>query len=269
MNSYSLMIVSLVGLFVVNTAHADVIVSQADVIDGAYRFSLGLNDVGPGTNAFDKAVSSRINVLDELETFTGNPTRYVRAAPDSSFAEFIIRWDFSSTSLRPTGASFDDNLFLFRFDTLDLVQATTAWSIDGVVYSPIKSLESSGIVVSDQTVNSVTFSSAATEVWYRVTFEVLPGDNNGVFDRFQNQWGRSSDVVPGLDETVFGVTFISSNGCSADLAEPFGVLNFFDLLVYIDLFNASDLQADLTSPFSVINFFDLLAYLSAFNAGCP
>lgn len=59
-------------------------------------------------------------------------------------------------------------------------------------------------------------------------------------------------------------------GCSiADLAEPFGVLNFFDLSAYLALFNNADPSADLAAPFGTLNFFDLSAYLSLFNAGCP
>lgn len=57
--------------------------------------------------------------------------------------------------------------------------------------------------------------------------------------------------------------------CQADLAEPFGTINFFDLLAYIALFNAQDPQADLAEPPGVFNFFDLTAYLSSYNAACP
>ncbi|MCH8509209.1 MAG: hypothetical protein LAT64_13700, partial [Phycisphaerales bacterium] len=58
-------------------------------------------------------------------------------------------------------------------------------------------------------------------------------------------------------------------GCSpADLAEPFGVLNFFDLAAYLDLYNAGDLAADFTGD-GELNFFDIAEYLTVFNAGCP
>ncbi|MCC5823790.1 MAG: hypothetical protein LAT64_11890 [Phycisphaerales bacterium] len=57
--------------------------------------------------------------------------------------------------------------------------------------------------------------------------------------------------------------------CIADLAEPYGVLNFFDLAAYLDLYAAGDPAADWAPPFGELNFFDLAAYLDAFNAGCP
>ncbi len=64
--------------------------------------------------------------------------------------------------------------------------------------------------------------------------------------------------------------FTREGGCSpADLAEPYGVLNFFDLAAYMGLFTTQDPGADLAAPFGVFNFFDVAAYLSAFNAGCP
>jgi glucose/arabinose dehydrogenase/uncharacterized protein (DUF433 family) len=59
-------------------------------------------------------------------------------------------------------------------------------------------------------------------------------------------------------------------GCSsADLAEPYGSLNFFDVAAYLALYNANDPAADLAAPFGTLNFFDISAYLSAYNAGCP
>lgn len=58
-------------------------------------------------------------------------------------------------------------------------------------------------------------------------------------------------------------------GCPADLAEPFGQLNFFDLAAYLSMYNAQEPGADLAEPFGVWNFFDLAAYLTLYNAGCP
>jgi hypothetical protein len=61
----------------------------------------------------------------------------------------------------------------------------------------------------------------------------------------------------------------SSPGCSAaDLVEPYGVLNFFDLASFLDLYNAQNAAADFNDD-TLINFFDLSAYLDIYNAGCP
>ena len=54
----------------------------------------------------------------------------------------------------------------------------------------------------------------------------------------------------------------------ADLVEPFGVLDFFDVAEYLARFSAGDLAADLNGD-GLLDFFDVSANLSAFSAGCP
>jgi hypothetical protein len=56
--------------------------------------------------------------------------------------------------------------------------------------------------------------------------------------------------------------------CQADLAEPFGSLNFFDISAFIALFGASDPIADITGD-GLFNFFDVSGYMDTFSAGCP
>ncbi|MCC5824299.1 MAG: M12 family metallo-peptidase [Phycisphaerales bacterium] len=62
---------------------------------------------------------------------------------------------------------------------------------------------------------------------------------------------------------------IVGSDCPADLAPPYGELNFFDFAAYMALFNAQDPAADLAPPFGEWNFFDVAEYLRQFNAGCP
>ncbi len=62
---------------------------------------------------------------------------------------------------------------------------------------------------------------------------------------------------------------IRYSGCPADLAEPFCVLDFSDVLAYLTAFGAMDPAADLAEPVGVFNFSDVLAFLTAFGAGCP
>jgi hypothetical protein len=57
--------------------------------------------------------------------------------------------------------------------------------------------------------------------------------------------------------------------CPADLAPPFGSLNFFDIAEFIARYTAQDPGADLAAPFGVFNFFDVAAYISLYNDGCP
>ncbi|MCR9075625.1 MAG: YncE family protein [bacterium] len=54
----------------------------------------------------------------------------------------------------------------------------------------------------------------------------------------------------------------------ADLAEPYGELNFFDVSEFLARYNASDLSVDFNGD-GMLNFFDVSAFLVAYNAGCP
>lgn len=48
-----------------------------------------------------------------------------------------------------------------------------------------------------------------------------------------------------------------------------GQLNFFEISLYMDIFNTADPATDRAEPAGVFNFFDMAAYLDRFNKGCP
>jgi hypothetical protein len=59
-------------------------------------------------------------------------------------------------------------------------------------------------------------------------------------------------------------------GCNpADLADPFGSLDFSDVLAFLGAFASMDPAADLAPPTDVFDFSDVVTFLSAFGAGCP
>jgi len=85
--------------------------------------------------------------------------------------------------------------------------------------------------------------------------------------------GSSPFILRMSDSPFIGAWMVQADGinaalCVADVAEPFGVLNFFDVAAFIGMFNAQDPAADLAEPFAVWNFFDLVAFLEAFGDGC-
>ncbi len=83
-------------------------------------------------------------------------------------------------------------------------------------------------------------------------------------DLFNSATGAEADAdIFALSVRVIGPP------CPADLAEPFGTLNFFDISAFIGLFNAGDPTADVAAPFGSLNFFDVAEYIARFNAGCP
>ncbi len=57
--------------------------------------------------------------------------------------------------------------------------------------------------------------------------------------------------------------------CPGDLAEPFGVLDFSDIIAFLAAFGAAGPLADLAAPFGVLDFSDVIAFLTAFAQGCP
>ena len=63
---------------------------------------------------------------------------------------------------------------------------------------------------------------------------------------------------------------IAGPGCSpVDLAEPFGVLDFSDVVAFLAAFGAADPAADLAPPLGTLDFSDVLAFATDFAAGCP
>lgn len=86
--------------------------------------------------------------------------------------------------------------------------------------------------------------------------QVLRFVNMGAFDTEYN-----------LNRFTFTSTGPSS--CNdADLAEPFGELNFFDVSAFLAAYNGQDQSADLNND-GEFNFFDVSQFLSIYNSGCP
>ncbi len=79
---------------------------------------------------------------------------------------------------------------------------------------------------------------------------------------------------PGAGVTDFSVTLpipsAGMAGCNeADIAEPFGSLDFSDVSAFLLAFSTSDPAADIAVPFGAWDFSDVAAFLGAFGAGCP
>jgi len=79
------------------------------------------------------------------------------------------------------------------------------------------------------------------------------------------------DGNTGFDDTELPITINGTNpACNlADLAEPFGALDFTDVVAFLTAFGSMDAPADLAEPFGTFDFSDVVAFLTAFGAGCP
>ncbi|MFK7884954.1 MAG: CotH kinase family protein [Phycisphaerales bacterium] len=111
------------------------------------------------------------------------------------------------------------------------------------------------------------------------------GEAVGLFDRASNQFAQIdavsfsqqvADVSEGRapDGSDCVATFAPSPGSfnpagPADISDPIGTLNFFDIAGYIAIYNAADPLADLAEPLGVLNFFDIVEYINQYNNGCP
>lgn len=82
--------------------------------------------------------------------------------------------------------------------------------------------------------------------------------------------GPTVNGVYGVEGGFWSVPMNTPVSCNeADLAEPFDVLDFSDVLSFLTAFGSQDPAADLAAPFGVWDFSDVLSFLGAFGAGCP
>ncbi len=98
--------------------------------------------------------------------------------------------------------------------------------------------------------------------------ELLPLDLDGLARRVD-------DAAPdsGLGDSPIvdrGAYERAPSGCNiADLAVPYGALDFTDIVAFLGAFGAMDPLADLAPPMGTFDFTDVVAFLGAFGAGCP
>jgi hypothetical protein len=81
--------------------------------------------------------------------------------------------------------------------------------------------------------------------------------------------GDATNNIQGYQLTVSSID-LPMQGCNeADLAEPFGTLDFSDVVAFLGAFGAMGADADLAPPFGTWDFSDVVTFLGAFGAGCP
>lgn len=167
-------------------------------------------------------------------------------------------------------------------DPMTGVQPPEFFPIGGeyaVYYNPEFSTSHARVIDlgSGETVANVPITLGADSVELIVPLDDLGGDD-GVMG-----FGVASGTA--INEVSFAPTDIAPNEaeggpllnltcpvqapCPADIAEPFGVLDFNDVLEFLSAFSNNYIGADLVPPFGVWDFSDVFAYLVLFGAGCP
>ncbi len=71
------------------------------------------------------------------------------------------------------------------------------------------------------------------------------------------------------DSNMNGTPDDCENPCPADLAEPFGTLDFSDVIAFLTAFGNMQPPADLALPIGTFDFSDIIAFLELFGGGCP
>jgi hypothetical protein len=82
-------------------------------------------------------------------------------------------------------------------------------------------------------------------------------------DTLHNLWTQT-----GRGEPILMASSTVQLRCAADLAEPFGSLNFQDIVAFVSAYNAGHVSADLAEPFGTFNFFDLAEFIRLFTGAC-
>lgn len=112
-----------------------------------------------------------------------------------------------------------------------------------------------------------TFASGASILYRRADADpnYEPADA-GLPDVALGGLGLAELIRPGTLDAVLALAY--EDACQSDFAEPFGVLDFFDVLAFLRAFADLDFAADLTGD-GDLNFFDVARFLHLFEAGCP
>ncbi|MEM7628044.1 MAG: GC-type dockerin domain-anchored protein [Planctomycetota bacterium] len=204
--------------------------------------------VGAPTEDFDGSGSAYVtgntqgNSDVDNSTVLTSPTIDFAGQPEAEIS--YARWFDDVDSVSPGGG-----LFLIEISN----DGGSTWTFVEVLSDFISPADADGGWI-PRTIRVADFVTPTSQTVMRFTVN----DNSG-----------SSVVEAGIDAfDARAGECIEPDDCPADLAAPFGQLDFFDVLEYLALFDASDPAADLAAPFGAFDFFDVLEYLGQFDAGC-
>ncbi len=150
-------------------------------------------------------------------------------------------------------------------------------SVSPLITAPVELENAQGVVFDTRSDDLFVLDTDLAAV-YRVN--IASGTTTLMFEQLgtaSTNWGGINIADDGTTQRIVisaieadrVYVFSITPPCSpADLAGPFGELNFFDVSAFLSAFNAMDPAADFNGD-GMFDFFDVSGFLSAFNAGCP
>lgn len=239
--------------------------------DGArtqINFSLG--SFGNSSNTsfkynFVRGLDANDNEVFELlfVAGSGGQTRdvYVRGADDDSTTLSSTGDPSSPNTVSVEGTKvIDSSSAAFNGTSVASGRPTDLWNVSIVLEDGGASFNIGGngtIVATSEAGDVFPINSAATTIakleFSSVWNSAVDGQNKGYWIDDIGAWEGDGASVAGCH--------------CADLAEPFGEIDWVDVFEYLARVEAEDPRTDLTEPFGSIDFFDTIAYLEL--AGTP
>ncbi|MFK7883543.1 MAG: S8 family serine peptidase [Phycisphaerales bacterium] len=221
-------------------------------------------------------------IVDDFSIAEGEPVALAPFNDSFNTGELSTeRWEASSSGIvEPIASNFvlsltnDGFAETVRVPTLD-VQSLDQWAWfvvtgDGLETGDAINVEYRSEILSWTSFGVIDISNiAGTPRGFEFKLPVIAAAQNEFQFRVTASTGGGQVYV---DDVNIGTSRLPDldPGCSpADLVEPFGTLNFFDISAFITLYNAGDDSADLAEPFGTLNFFDISEFIGVYNSGCP
>jgi len=235
------------------TAHVDL--GQLQVYQSGATVSLGVQPYAPG-----------VNVL-AIRATGGNSAAIIAAETGAQLLGGQV------APARRVFFFFEDSGFLVATDAAKhLMEHAICWAAEleepAIVADPQDAQVSVGESV--QFTVTVTGASPLGYTW-RHNGAAIPNAGGPILSLTNVQpedAGEYSVEVSNIcGEVVSAPAMLTVNDCVADLNGD-GLLDFFDVQTFLNLFSAGDLGADLNND-QTLDFFDVQAFLNLFAAGCP
>jgi len=223
---------------------------------GAIEDVITFDELAPGTEIHGQTLLGYATFTTQTQAFD-SPTVEVEGVPeDGAFGEgaFLV-------------GSFGD------FVTIDLAipvsRVAVAFTLDDTIHSSVQ-MHLQGHAADGSVLVFEQGFTVASGTWPAVQSDSASG--TVVIESEAPIYQVGMSFALGVFATSFALDNIelSTLACSdADLAEPFGALDFSDVVAFLGAFAGEGALADLAAPFGAWDFSDIVAYLGVFGAGCP